>query len=69
MRLSNAFSKEFESNVHLVALYTVWYNWIRIRKTLRTKPAIATNFTTHLMRLDDIVALIDVLAPQGRVDG
>lgn len=64
MRLTNAFSKEFESRVHIVALYTVWYIWIRVHKTLRSRLAIAANFSNNLMRLDDIVGLIDVSAPR-----
>lgn len=63
-RLTNAFSKKFESHVDMVALYTVWYNWIRIHKTLRTTPAMAANLTTTLMGFEDIVALIDAAAPK-----
>lgn len=62
-RLTNAFSKKFESHVHMVALYTVWYNWVRIHKTLRTTPAMAANLTDKLMGFEDIVALIDTAAP------
>jgi IS1 family transposase len=61
-RLTNAFSKKFMSHVHMVALYTVWYNWIRIHKTLRTTPAMAANLTDKLMAMEDIVALIDATA-------
>lgn len=63
-RLTNAFSKKFESHVNMIALYTVWYNWIRIHKTLRTTPAMAANLTTALMSFEDIVALIDAAAPK-----
>jgi IS1 family transposase len=63
-RLTNAFSKKFESHVNMVALYTVWYNWIRIHKTLRTTPAMAAGLTTALMSFEDIVALIDAAAPE-----
>jgi len=63
-RLTNAFSKKFESHVNMVALYTVWYNWIRIHKTLRVTPAMAANLTTSLMSFEDIVALIDAAAPK-----
>lgn len=63
-RLTNAFSKKFHSHVNMVALYTVWYNWIRIHKTLRTTPAMAANLTTTLMGFEDIVALIDAAAPK-----
>jgi IS1 family transposase len=62
-RLTNAFSKKFMSHVHMVALYTVWYNWVRIHKTLRTTPAMAANLTDKLMSFEDIIALIDAIAP------
>ena len=44
-RLTNAFSKKFESHVHMVAIWTVWYNWVRIHKTLRVTPAMQANLT------------------------
>jgi hypothetical protein len=34
-RLTSAFSKKVEDHMHMVALYTVFYNWTRIHKTLR----------------------------------
>jgi IS1 family transposase len=58
-RLTNAFSKKFESHVHMVALYAVWYNWVRIHKTLRVTPAMAAGLTDKLMSFEDIVALMD----------
>ncbi len=36
-RLTNAFSKKFENHAHMVAIYAVWYNWVRIHKTLRAR--------------------------------
>jgi hypothetical protein len=62
-RLTNAFSKKFENHVHMVALYAVWYNWVRIHKTLRVTPAMAAGLTTKLMSFEDIVALMDAAAP------
>lgn len=61
-RLTNAFSKKFMSHVHMVALYTVWYNWVRIHKTLRVTPAMASGLTDKLMGFEDIVALMDAAA-------
>jgi hypothetical protein len=38
-RLTNAFSKKFENHAHMVAVYAVWYNFLRIHTTLRsTRP-------------------------------
>ena len=28
-RLTNAFSKKFDNHMHMVALYTVWYNYVK----------------------------------------
>jgi hypothetical protein len=57
-----AFSKKFESHVQMVALYAVWYNWVRIHKTLRVTPAMAASLTDKLMSFEDIVALMDAAA-------
>jgi len=58
-RLTNAFSKKIENHCHSLALYFVWYNWVRIHKTLRVTPAIAAGLTDKLMEMKDIVTLID----------
>src|SRR6202790_5416740 len=34
-RLTNAFSKKFENHCHMVALYAVWYNFVKMHKTLK----------------------------------
>jgi hypothetical protein len=62
-RLTNALSKKFVSHVYMVALYTVWYNWLRLHKSLKVTPAMAAGLTTKLMSFEDIVALIDAAAP------
>lgn len=62
-RLTNAFSKKFISHVHMVALYTVFYNFIRIHKTLRITPAMAAGLTDKLMEFKEIAALMDAAAP------
>ena len=58
-RLTNAFSKKVANHVHMVALYTVFYNWTRIHKTLRVSPAMAARLTDHLWSMNDIVELIE----------
>jgi len=58
-RLTNAFSKKLENHCHALALYFVFYNWIRIHKTLRVTPAMAAALTDRLWSWEDIIALID----------
>lgn len=38
-RLTNAFSKKLDNQIHALALYFVSYNFTRIHKTLRVSPA------------------------------
>lgn len=63
-RLTNAFSKKFESHMHMVALYTVWYNFIRIHKTLRVTPAMEAGLSDRVWDMDDLVRIIDERAPK-----
>ena len=63
-RLTNAFSKKFESHVHMVAIWTVWYNWVRIHKTLRVSPAMQAGLTDRLWDFEEIVAGMDAIAPK-----
>jgi IS1 family transposase len=58
-RLTNAFSKKLENHAHMVALYALWYNFVRIHKTLRVTPAMAAEVETRLWSMEDVVALID----------
>lgn len=63
-RLTNAFSKKFENHLHMVSLYTVFYNFVRIHKTLKVSPAMAAGITDELLEMEDIVKLIDKAAPK-----
>lgn len=64
-RLTNAFSKKFENHVHMVALYTVWYNFVKQHKSLRgISPAMAAGVTDKLWSVEDIAALVDAAAPK-----
>ncbi len=58
-RLTNAFSKKFESHCHSLSLYFVYYNFIRIHKSLKVSPAMAAGLTAKLWGWEDVIALID----------
>jgi hypothetical protein len=63
-RLTNAFSKKFENHVHMVALYTVWYNFVRQHKAHKLSPAMAAGVTDRLWSMEDIAALVEAAAPK-----
>ena len=58
-RLTNAFSKKVENHAWAVALFTTYYNFVCIHKTLRMSPAMAAGITDRLWEIGDIVALVD----------
>lgn len=39
----------------------MYYNFVRIHKTLRVTPAMAAGVTDRLWEIDDIVALLDTV--------
>ena len=62
-RLTNAHSKKLENHCHMVALYTVWYNFVRINSAVRMAPAMAAGISPRLWDMADIVKLVDEAAP------
>src|ERR1035437_976165 len=59
-RLTNAFSKKFENHMHMVALYTVWYNYVKQHKTLKgISPAMAAGLSDTLWSMSDLAEMID----------
>ena len=62
-RLTNAFSKKVENHCHAVALYSVWYNFCRIHKTLGTTPAMAAGLAEYPHGLEWTGSLIDKRTP------
>jgi len=61
-RLTNAFSKKIENHYHALALYFMFYNFVRVHKTLRMSPAMAASVADRLWSMKNIVALIDARA-------
>jgi IS1 family transposase len=58
-RLMNAFSKKVENHAHAVALHMMYYNFVRIHKTLRVTPAMAAGVADRLWEIADIAKLVE----------
>ena len=58
-RLTNGFSKKVENHAYSVALFAMYYNFVRIHKTLRTTPAMAAGVTKRLWEMSDVVAMLE----------
>lgn len=58
-RLTNGFSKKLENHVHMIALYTVFYNFTKIHKTLRVTPAMQAGLTDRVWSMEDVVRLLE----------
>jgi IS1 family transposase len=64
-RLTNAFSKKFENHMHMVALYTVWYNFVKQHKTLKgLSPAMASGLSETLWSMTDLAEMVDAAQPK-----
>jgi len=58
-RLTNAFSKKVVNHAPSVALFTTYYNFVPIHRTLRMSPAMVAGVSDRLWEVSDIVALVE----------
>jgi len=65
-RLTNAFSKKLENHCHTLALYFMFYNFVRLHKTVKMSPAMAAGIADTLWSMEDIAALCEAKAPVKR---
>ena len=63
-RLTNGFSKKVENHLRMVELYTMFYNFCRIHKTLRVTPAMESGLTDHVWEMEEIISAMDAVAPK-----
>lgn len=59
-RLTNGFSKKIENHCYAIALHFVYYNWVKIHKSLRVTPAMEAGLTKKFMEIEDIVKLTEI---------
>jgi hypothetical protein len=58
-RLTLAFSKKVVNHAHAVALHFMYYNFVRIHKTLRVTPAMAAGISKKLWSIEDLAKLLE----------
>lgn len=57
--LTNEFSKKIENHSHAIALHFMYYNFVRIHKTLRITPAMKAGLTKKLWTIEDLIKLLN----------
>ena len=50
--------------MHMVALYTVWYNYVKQHKAVRMTPAMAAGISDKLWSMTDLAEMIDTTLPK-----
>ncbi len=63
-RLTSAFSEKFENHAHMVALYTVWYRFVKIHKGHKLTPAMAAGMPDRLWSMEDVAELVEASLPK-----
>lgn len=63
-RLTNAFSKKAENHEHMMAIYFMHYNFVRIHQTLKITPAMAAGVTNELWEMSDMVDRLEAWESQ-----
>lgn len=58
-RLTNAHSKKVQNHIHSIAMYTMYYNFVRVHQTLRVTPAMAAGISDHVWSLEEMINLVD----------
>lgn len=68
-RLTNAFSKKIENHGHALSLYFLFYNFVKIHKSLRVTPAMEAGLMDYAWEWNDVLALIDARKPAPKKRG
>lgn len=58
-RLTNGFSKKIDNHGHAVALHFMYYNFVRVHKTLRVTPAMEAGIADNVWSMEELVNLLD----------
>lgn len=63
-RLTNGFSKKLENHLHMLSLYFVHYNFVRVQKSIRMSPAMAAGVTDTLRDMLWLADMIEASLPK-----
>jgi IS1 family transposase len=58
-RLTNGFSKKVENHIHAISLNFMYYNFVRVHKTLRVTPAMEAGIANHPWTIEELINLLD----------
>lgn len=58
-RLTNAFSEMAENHAHMIAIYFMHYNFVRIHQTLEVTPLLAAGVTSKLWEMSDMMKVLE----------
>ncbi len=58
-RLTNAFSKKAENHTHMMAIYFMHYNFVRIHQTLKVTPAMEAGVISKLWEMSDMLKVLE----------
>ena len=57
-RLTNAFSKKVENHAAAVAIWFMYYNFVRVHQTLRVTPAMEAGISDHVWGIEEMCGLL-----------
>jgi IS1 family transposase len=57
-RLTNGFSKKIENHAAAVALWFMYYNFVRVHQTLRVTPAMQAGLSNHVWTIEEMCGLL-----------
>ncbi len=58
-RLTNASSKKMENHEYAMSLHFMYYNFVRIHRTLRITPAMVAGVTKKLWEMSDVIDMLE----------
>ncbi len=58
-RLTNGFSKKVENHARAMSLHFLYYNFVRIHRTLKVSPAMAAGVSKRLWEMSDVVEMLE----------